>query len=502
MKIYTAEQLRKADQYTIEHEPIASIDLMERAAKQLFQWFKQSISAHRSIHVFCGMGNNGGDGLALARMLHEEGYQVAVYILHYTAEGSADFQTNLERLKATSVPIREIGASKKIKPLAKGSVLVDAIFGSGLNRAVDGWLAELIQYLNWQDAVRVAVDIPSGLFADNNDENTGAIIEANITLTIQFHKLSFLFAQYEQYVGKVVVLPIGIAEKFILSEPSDKFVLESSWIQQMIKKPSAYAHKGSFGHACIAAGAKGKLGAAILATRACLRSGVGLTTAHIPQHGLTMMQTAVPEAMCIPDDEPNELNYVYNYNEFQALGLGPGIGTSEVVKQWLWNTLKITEVPMVLDADALNLLAEEPEWIDLIPEGSILTPHPGEFKRLVGTFEPCEQLQQLQQFAQKHQVTVILKGKHTAVASPDGEIIFNVTGNPGMATGGSGDALTGILTGLLAQGYPAKQASCIGVYLHGLAGDIAAEVESQQGLTAGILIDYLGEAWLHLAQDS
>jgi len=214
-----------------------------------------------------------------------------------------------------------------------------------------------------------------------------------------------------------------------------------------------------------------------------------------------MMQTAVPEAMCIPDDESDELNYVYDYNQFQALGVGPGIGTSDVVKYWFWNTLKTTDSPMVLDADALNILAEEKEWVDLISKGSILTPHPGEFKRLVGEFKPYEQLQQLRSFAQKHQVVIVLKGKYTAIASPDGEVVFNPTGNPGMATGGMGDVLTGTLTGLLAQGYPPKQASCIGVYLHGLAGDLAAQAVSEQALTAGILTNYLGDAWLHLSQD-
>jgi NAD(P)H-hydrate epimerase len=502
MKIFTPAQLRKADQYTIENEPISSIDLMERAASQLFNWFTENISNHRSIHVFCGMGNNGGDGLALARMLHYEGYHVLVYILHYTSEGSPDFQQNLERLKQTDVAIREIGKDKKIKPFAKGSVVVDAIFGSGLNRAVDGWLGEIIEYLNWQDAIRVAVDIPSGLFAEKNDGSTGVIIQADFTLTFQFYKLSFMFPENEQYVGNVSVLPIGISEQFIVSETSHHYVLVEVLVKSLLKKRTAFSHKGTFGHACIAAGAKGKMGAAVLATKSCLRSGVGLTTAHIPQQGLMIMQISVPEAMCIPDDEPDELNYVYDYNQYNALGVGPGIGTSEVVKHWLWNTLKVTDIPTVIDADALNILSAEPDWLDLIPEGSILTPHLGEFKRLVGDFKSYERLEKLKEFAQTHNVVVVLKGKHSTIACPDGEILFNDTGNPGMATGGMGDALTGLLTGLLAQGYDAKNAACIGVYLHGRAGDIAASFESQQALTAGTLIEYVGDAWIDLSPEA
>ena len=356
-------------------------------------------------------------------------------------------------------------------------------------------MAKLIEYLNWQEVIRIAIDMPSGLFSENNDENSGAVFQADYTLSLQFPKLSQLFPEYGKQVGKVYILPIGIADDFIMQEPSRFFLLDDSRIRQSVKHREPFAHKGNFGHACIAAGSRGKVGAAILAGKSCLRSGVGLTTLHVPNHALLPVQTAIPEAMCLPDDEENTLNYVYDYHTFDAVGFGPGIGTEETVEHWFRNALKLTEKPCVIDADALNLLATNPDWLELIPPGSILTPHLGEFKRLVGDYPPYKRMEEMSAFARKFNLVMVLKGKHTAIASPDGEITFNDTGNSGMATGGMGDVLTGLLTGLLAQGYSPKKAATVGVYVHGLAGDLAASTESEHGLTAGNLVDYMGEAW-------
>ncbi len=498
MKIYTADQIKQADSFTIENEPITSLDLMERAAQALHDWFLNHINRARTVNIWCGPGNNGGDGLALARLLDASGYSAKVFIPEISSIYSKDFEKNLSRLDSTSVAVQKIEKPYSVQRLTRGEVVVDALFGSGLGRPITGDLAKLIEYLNWQEVIRVSIDIPAGMFSENNDHNTGAIFKAGYTLSLQFPKLSFMFAECNAYLGETFTLPIGISEDFILQEPSRYFLLDDLRVRQSIKPLKPYAHKGIQGHACIAAGSRGKMGAAILAGKSCLKSGVGLTTLHVPACGLNIAQTVIPEAMCLPDDEEKTLNYVYDYGNYNALGVGPGIGTDETVAHWLWNTLKLVKQPMVIDADALNILAVNPDWLELLPSGSILTPHLGEFTRLIGDFLPAKRLEEMSAFCRKYNVVMILKGKHSAIASPDGEITFNATGNPGMATGGTGDALTGLLTGLLAQGYLPKQAAIVGTYLHGLSGDLAAGAESTQGLTSGDLIEYIGEAWLAL----
>ncbi len=498
MKVYTADQIKEADQFTIKNEPIRSIDLMERAAMQLHSWFLANVSKKRLIWIWAGMGNNGGDGLALARLLKHSGYSVRISIVRFSENGSPDFQENFNRLHQVGLAHEDVTSADDLPAISHGTILVDALLGTGLNREVEGWVSQIMEYLNWQEAVRIAVDIPSGLFAEDNDQNSGIRFQANHTLTFQFPKLSFFMPENHTYVGEFHVLPIGISQDFIFQEPTKYFASDADWIRLLLKKRKAFEHKGTYGHACIAAGARGKMGAAVLATKACLRSGAGLTTAHIPGDGLQIMQISAPEAMCLPDDDDSELNYICDHHEFDAMGIGPGIGQSETVTHWLWNTLKLADKPIVLDADALNILSENKEWLALIPEGSILTPHPGEFKRLVGDFSPYHRLQELSAFARRYNCVTLLKGHYTAIASPDGEIIFNQTGNPGMATGGSGDVLTGILTGLLAQGYSPKQVAIIGVYIHGRAGDFAALKIGQESLIAGDIIRNLGKAWKEL----
>lgn len=487
MKIFHADQIKKADAYTIQHEPVSSIDLMERAATKAYKWLKKRVSKQQQVLIFCGVGNNGGDGLVIARKLLEQGYHVHTYIVHFSENQSEDFKKNLQLLSKKN--ITSLNEHEEFPEIPAGSIVVDAIFGSGLNRPVKGWIAQLIQHINTSKAMRVAIDIPSGLFSEDNDENKEAIVQAHFTLSFQFPKLAFLFPQNAPYVGQWEILPIGLHEDFIVQEKATEFYITSDLVQLILKRRPKYGHKGTFGHALIIAGSKGKIGANILASKACLRSGVGLLTSYLPECGYTALQTALPEAMCLTDDEGNKVTHLPNISNYTGVGIGPGIGiekaTQNVVKLLIQNSGR----PVVFDADAINILAENKTWLEFIPHGSILTPHPGEFARLVGKIgDDYKRFLKLKEFAIRYKIFVVLKGAHSAIATPSGEVFFNSTGNPGMATAGSGDVLTGILTSLLAQGYSSGKAVILGVWLHGKAGDIAAKKNGEYALIASDII--------------
>ena len=501
MKILPIEKVREADAYTIENEPVADIDLMERAATRLFEWISNNFDPSKNIKTFCGLGNNGGDGFAVSRMLANSGYKVTVFIVRYSDKMSPSCKTNYERLKSTkNASIVEIDEKKRLPELTKDDVVIDAVFGSGLKRPVKGFIAKIIDHINKSIGPVIAIDAPSGFFCDStNKNNDGSIIKADITLTFQFPKYGFLFPENESYVGYWKVLPIGLHPEFIRKVKVDSFLIESSDIKSFHKKRSKFSHKGTYGHGLLISGSYGKMGAAVLGSKAALRAGAGLITTHIPSKGYSILQTAVPEAMVSIDiDEQifSEVPYLSNYN---AIAAGPGIGTDKQTAKALKLLIQNTGVPMVFDADAINIMAENKTWIPFVPKNSIFTPHPKEFERLIGkSSDNFERNRMQRDFSVKHQVYVILKGAHTAVTTPQGNCYFNTTGNPGMATGGSGDVLTGILLGLLAQGYTPLEASLAGVYIHGLAGDIAAENLGYEALVAGDIIDYLGEAFKFL----
>ncbi|MGD1844848.1 MAG: NAD(P)H-hydrate dehydratase [Salibacteraceae bacterium] len=506
MKILSAPQIRAADAATIEREPIASLDLMERAASACANWLMQRVEArqpgfeHPIFHIICGVGNNGGDGLVVARLLHAKGYPVAVYVCVFSEKFSPDFKANAKRLKAAGIPTHEIRHSKDLPELPSEGILVDALFGSGLSRSVTGIAATTIQAINRAALTKVAIDLPSGLHAEDNREfDPKNTVRANFTLCFELPKLAFLFPDNADFVGNWQVLPIGLDPKFIAEASTSNHYLVAPLLQQLLRSRARFSHKGSFGHVALLAGSKGKIGAAILAARAAMRSGAGLVTVHVPDIGNNILQTAVPEAMVVCNEAPHYLeNYPADLGG-KHLAIGPGIGTETQTAGVLKRLIQSAEGPVVFDADALNLLAQQPTWLSFLPPHSILTPHPGEFKRLVGrTDGEYGRHQALVQLARKHRVFVVLKGAHTAIADPDGTVYFNSTGNPGMATGGMGDALTGILIGLLAQGYPPKAACLLGVFLHGLAGDLAAQEKGMEALLASDVIDHLGAAFQHL----
>ncbi len=500
MKILSASASRQWDVYTIQHEPISSIDLMERAALRCTEWLVQQYPAAPSFGVFCGKGNNGGDGLAIARMLIEKNYPISIYILEFGHLGTTDFQTNLARLHhLPAADIHFIQTEQHLHPVPKGQIIIDAILGSGINRAVEGITASLIGHMNAAGSEIVSIDIPSGLFVDTASKGINTI-KANHTLSFQCFKMALLMPENETSIGEVHILDIGLHNDFYKTVESTSEIMDQKIIQSIYKPRNKFAHKGNFGHALLIAGSYGKIGAAVLSAKACLRSGVGLLTCHIPKCGYDTLQSIVPEAMVTTDINVEFISKVETDPEKNtAIGIGPGIGIETATKLMLKELLASCKKPVVLDADALNIIGEDKELMRLIPEGSILTPHPKEFERLFGKTEnDFERMELANIKAKELKLVIVLKGHHTVIATPGGNVYFNSTGNAGMATAGSGDVLTGIITGLLAQGYGTVEAAILGVYMHGLAGDIAAVSNSQEAMLAGDIIDQLGLAFLKL----
>ncbi|MEZ4993134.1 MAG: NAD(P)H-hydrate dehydratase [Saprospiraceae bacterium] len=501
MKILTAKQTRELDAYTIEHEPITSIDLMERASTMFVNWFTERYpNQKRYIRIICGMGNNGGDGLAVARLLHEKGYPVRVNICRFSERGSDDFELNLARIQSIeNLEITDIYPDHPLPEIDPGEILIDAIFGSGLNRPVSGFWAGLLDYINGQASAIISIDIPSGLFADQ--PSTGTTIHAHRTLTFELPKLAFLFPENQDKVGEWEYRSIGLSAKFQEELESTHFFVDESLVRSYCHKRHKFDHKGTFGHALLIAGSYGKVGAAILSAKAALRSGLGLLTIHSPRCAYEILQISVPEAMVSIDRHRHFVSEWPEPGKYQAIGIGPGIDQKKTTVDAILGFIEAAQQPIVIDADGLNILSQNKEFIPRLPASSILTPHPKEFERLFGkTNNSFDRLALQRQLAQEHGIIIVLKGAHTCIALPNGHCYFNSTGNPGMATGGSGDVLTGIITGLLAQQYRPEQAAILGVYLHGLAGDLAAAELEHHSLIAGDLINYLGKAFMQLCE--
>ncbi len=500
MKIFSSEQLYEADNITVEKQQITSEALMERAATQIFQWLHKRLNgAPVQIRIFCGIGDNGGDGLVVGSMLIEHGYNATVYVVNCSDKRSKNFLLNYDKIK---------NVTKKWPVLMKGEddfpeinsedIIIDGIFGIGLNRCPSGWVKKLIQYLNASKAFKLAIDIPSGLYSNSPLEDKEAVLKANHTLTFQAPKLSFFLPETAGFVSNFDVLDIGLDEEFLHdTEP----------IAQLISKPEAQrfyqarekiSHKGIYGHALIVAGSYGKIGAAVLATTATFRIGAGMVTAFVPKCGYTILQTAIPEAMVITDKEEEFISEIVFDFEPSAIGIGMGIGKNKTTVEALKKLFTKKDIPFVIDADALNNISENKELLKLLPKNSILTPHPGELKRLIGEWKnDYDKLEKAKKFSEKHGVVLIIKGAYTITVYGD-KLYINTSGNPGMATAGSGDTLSGVITGLLSQGYDLLLASVFGVYMHGLAGDIASEQMGYEAIMAGDIIDNFSEAYLDL----
>ncbi len=504
MKIFTSAQIHELDKYTITHEPIKSIDLMERASKAITEAIMSRWTTMTPVVVFAGPGNNGGDALAVARMLANQGYNVSVYLFNISGKLSDDCAANRQRVHDCKRIKGFMEVTTKFDPpeLSADTLVVDGLFGSGINKPLAGGFAALVKYINQCPAKVVSIDMPSGLMTEDNSYNVRAnIIKADLTLTLHGKKLSMFLADCQEFLGEIQVLDIRLSREYVNKTEAAYTLLEESDIRSRLLHRDDFAHKGSMGNALLIAGSYGMSGAAILASRACLRSGVGKVTVHTPRKNYGIMQVSVPEAVLHMDHEETYFSESVDSDDFDALGIGPGLGQQENTAIAFITQLKRAQCPVVVDADGLNILANHRAWITQLPKGIILTPHPKEFDRLSSSPSngSYERLHRAQEMAQSLHAYIILKGHYSALCMPNGHVVFNPTGNSGMATAGSGDVLTGIITALLARGYRRADACVVGMYMHGLAGDLAAKDLGKESLVAGDIVRYLPKAFLSLA---
>lgn len=494
MKIFTKEQIRECDRYTILNDQISSIKLMERAAQSCVNWISEHCKNHKKFVIFCGNGNNGGDGFAIARLLHAEGFDVDVFVSSPKSKFSDDAQVNFERLEGVSgISIKKFSEVDQYN-FDHGTLIIDAIFGTGLSRIPEGEFKDLIDYLNIVDATRISIDIPSGLFTDEISDDKSSIFKADYTLSFQFWKKSFLHPEGGKYTGRVEILSIDLSKDYIKNTETSDFVINDELIKKIFKPRKEFSHKGTYGKVTIVAGSYGKMGAAVLSTKAALKTGAGLTFCLAPDCGYTIVQTSCPEAMFIKGGD----QYIDNFeiDENSICGVGPGIGTSTETQKSFLQFLKEYSKPLVLDADALNIISDNKKNLKLIPKNTVITPHPKEFERMFEATESSfERLELARQKANELQIYIVLKDHHTQIITPEGKVYYNITGNAGLAKGGSGDVLTGVLTSLIAQGYSEEEAAIFGVWLHGKAADYAAEKYSKESMLPTDLINEFGNVF-------
>lgn len=502
MKIFSASQIRACDTYTVHASKISSYELMERAAGKCVEWINNNLSADTVFVVLCGSGNNGGDGLAITRMLHRQGYSAKAFLLRLGSELTEDCRKNFERLNGIDKGLVEIlPQGSLIADMPEHVVIIDALLGTGINRPVEGWVADFIEHINELPNRVIAIDIPSGMPADTIPHEGALIVDANDTLSFQFYKRTFLHPETGNYCGNIHVLDIGLSKTFRSSTHTSYYLLEEHIARALLQPRKPFTHKGDYGTAYIIAGSKGMMGAAVLATKASLRSGAGKVKALVPECGVDIIQTTAPEALCLVSGETC-ISRIKNDWEDAVVAIGPGLGTAEATVRAVQGFVTACKEPIVVDADALNILSQHPDDLHKLPADSILTPHPREFERLFGkTRDSMQMLELARTQSMKYNIYIVLKGRHTVIVTPEGECWYNMTGNSGMATGGSGDVLTGIITGLLAQGYTSADAARLGVYLHGLAGDCAASRTGQYSLLAGDIVDCLGRAFMTLEKE-
>lgn len=500
MKLFDANDIREIDAYTIKNEPVKSIDLMERASNVLYEAIKERIQTNAKIIIVCGTGNNGGDALALARMLTPEYKNLIIYQVE--GKFTEDCLINRERLYETDSVIYSIKNEVDVPEFNQADFIVDGIFGTGLSRIVkDGVYAKLISAINESGAIIISIDIPSGMFASQEiPVENQYIVKSNCAVSFQFPKKAFFFEENAPYAGHWTIKNIGLHKDIINKKETDWYYVDKALASTLIKHREKYTHKGVFGHALLLAGAYGRMGAALLAAKAALRGGSGLLSAHIPYGANTIFQTSIPEVMLSFDDSEKLITSIPNLDPYSAIGVGPGLGINVESAQAFKQLLEECTLPMVIDADALNILSQNTHWLNLLPKNTILTPHPKEFERIVGKYKThAQRIQRQRSLSKENQCIVVLKGAHTSISLPDGRIFINGSGNPGMSTAGSGDVLTGLILGLLAQSYTPEEAAILGVHLHGLSGDLALDIQSEESLMASDIIENLGKAFNEVA---
>lgn len=500
MKIFSKEQIYEGDLLTAKKQNISSTELMERAGTQIFNWIHQRMQgAQVPIHVFCGIGNNGGDGLVLARQLVNYGYNVHTYVVNCSDKRTQDFLINYDRIKQTTKkwPIM-LNCKADFPPIGSDDIIVDAVFGIGLNRPPNDWVKSLFQHFKESKAFTLAIDLPSGLYADKVPKDENGVVWADYTLSFQSPKLVFFLPDTSKYTRQWEVLDIGIDLEFLQQTETEVELIGKNEMLPIYKPREKFSHKGTYGHGLLIGGSYGKIGAMLLSGRGMLASGAGLVTVYVPKCGYMPMQTALPEAMVITDIDDDILTAIKYDIEPTAIGIGMGMGTNEKTHAAFQMFLKTNNLPLIIDADGINLLSKHEGDLGLIKPQTVFTPHPKELERLLGKWkDDFDKLKKAKAFSKKYKCILIIKGAHTITVFQD-KLYINSTGNPGLATGGTGDVLTGIITGLIGQGYEPLIASLFGVYLHGKSADIAVNDYSYQSLTASHIIDYLGQAYLDL----
>lgn len=500
MKVFSKEQIYQGDKLTEERQQVASADLMERAGTEIFNWLHLRMQgAQVPIHVFCGIGNNGGDGLVVARHLITHGYNVITYVVNCGNGRSDDFLINYDRIKNVTKDWPQLLKCESDFPeIHQDDIIVDAIFGIGLNRSVDDWIKQLFNHFKTSGAFTLAIDIPSGLYTDKPVDDINAVVKANYTLSFQSPKLVFFLPETAEYSVQWEVIDIGIDREYLISTETEFELISKHEVLPMYKPRQKFAHKGSFGHGLIIGGSYGKIGAVHLASRALLTVGAGMVTAYMPKCGYTVLQSSLPEAMVLTNSDEKKITSI-NFNlSPSVIGIGMGLGVAHETVLAFEKFLKTNKTPLVIDADAINILSQHPTFLKYIPENSIFTPHSKELERLVGVWSnDFEKLKKASEFSIKNKVILVIKGANTITVYGNKKYI-NVTGNPGLATAGTGDVLTGMITGLMCQGYTPIEATLFGVYLHGRSADLALEEHGYQSLLASHVIDYIAEAYIDL----
>lgn len=468
--LLTSSQMRDADAHTISSQAITSLELMEAASIAFVKEFKLVVSdKHIPVSIYCGTGNNGGDGLAIARLLKEDGFEnITVVIARFFEKSTADFEANLERVKLAGISLTEVSEISQL-PEEKPEIIIDGLLGSGLSKPVEGKLTKLIDYINALRKKIISIDVPSGFPCEGTIDTNSAVIKAALVISFQRPKINFFFPESDGIIDEFKTVNIGLDEPYIQSRESHWKLTEEKDIRNIIKPRKNFSHKGTYGHALIIAGSEETMGAALMCADACLHAGAGLTTACIPESGLVALNTRSPEIMALLRDQPITAEKLGNYT---AIALGPGLGTDDGSLMLLKSALAGFKAPMVLDADALTILSKLPELLEQLPALSILTPHMKEFDRMFGDHKSWwERIETARQKATELNVIIVLKNQYSFIVMPDGAVLINPTGNPAMAVGGMGDVLTGMITGFMAQGYSPAEAAVISCFLHGKAGD-------------------------------
>ena len=498
MKIFTSKDISEIDRYTIAHEGVSSWELMERAASSIAKVIMERWLPKQRIVIFAGPGNNGGDALAVARLIADQGYSSEVFLFNTKSSLSPDCLKNRNMLKdSENVIFTEVKQSFDFPDLSETDVVVDGLFGNGLKERLVGGYVSIIKNINESGAFVISIDIPSGLFGETNYYTIlSNVIHANLTLSIQFPRLSFFYKENAQCIGEWRTIDIGLSRTAMHNTPSNYYLIDSVAVKEALKSRPTFGDKNDFGRIYIAAGSLGMVGASVICTKAALRTGVGVVTTHTPSCGYLPMQIAVPEAIVDTDDDNCHITKIEPHPKASAVAIGPGIGTEKETINALGTFLKRAKKPVILDADALNCIAKVSMLISDIPMNSILTPNEAEFDRLFGdSFSEEERVKKAVDVAFKKKIIIILKGHYTKVIRPDGKVYINTSGNSGMATAGSGDALTGIIAALIGQGYSPCAAATIGVHIHGLAGDLAKKRHSEFGVIASDIVDNIGKAF-------